>query len=503
MELDLQRTTLEGYQLILDTILTQEEVIESIVPDSYPDVSRIVCAAGEAFLTSKQVNSGSVKVLGTANIHVLYVPEGERSHRSITLNLPFQCVGDHPQIKEADLVHCSVLSVAADARMINPRKLFAKGEIKIVIKVYSKDSRDIACDISGDEGGVLQKLHSECTHHAVAAVLEKPFVFSDTLRQSASKPNMEELLYCQTVPGTIEARYIGKKLVCKGEMMLHALCRSGNETIHTSFELPYSQVLEFEGNFDEGEPDVAVVLKKAECNLNDGELEVSIEALIQATLWSQRKITLLRDLYSTVDSLDVERTGTTICVESERNSSREAARKFCESGIPANQVLNSRVFLSSLTAVPDRTGMEYGTMANVDILYLSEDNSMCSVHYMIPVSCNVEIPEGCICTCRCRPVGEVIAVPVTGGFEVRLEVDFAWRMTKNEDISCVTTVKKCHRARDTEQRPSVILRLVTSEESLWEIAKACRSTIHDICSANELNSESVVPGTILLIPTKR
>ena len=503
MELDLQRTMLEGYQQVFNTVLTQEEVTESIVPDSYPDVSRIVCSVGEAYLTSKQIGSGNVKVIGTARVNVLYVPEGESSPRAITLSLPIQCSGDYPQIKESDMVHCSVLSSSVESRLVNPRKLFIKGEFKINLRIYSRSSAEVVCDLADEKNDTLQKLQMEYKHHTISAVLEKPFLFTDTLRQSASKPVMEELLYCQTYPGTVEGRYIGKKLVCKGEMNLCALYRSGKEIMKASFELPFSQVLELEGNFDEGEPDVAIMLKNVECYLKDGELEVAIEALIQATLWSHHNVVLLRDVYSTAVPMDVERNLNTLCSSADKNSRKEAVRKFCESGIPAKQVLNSTCYLSQLAVQARDGGAEYATDASIDILYLSEDDAMCCVHYTIPVVCNIEFAQGWTCDCSCRPIGEVIAVPVTGGFEVRLEVDFIWQARKYEAVPSVSAVKESKSLAGNEPKPSLVIRRVMEGETLWDVAKSCGATIHDICTANEMTAEVAVPGSMLLIPTKR
>ena len=42
MDMELQPVVLEGYRQVLDTAVTQEETLESIVPDTYPDIARIV-----------------------------------------------------------------------------------------------------------------------------------------------------------------------------------------------------------------------------------------------------------------------------------------------------------------------------------------------------------------------------------------------------------------------------------------------------------------------------
>lgn len=503
MDLNLQHVMLDSYQTVMDTVLTQEETAESIVPDAFPDVSRIICTTGDATLQTKQCGEGSVIIMGTLKLTVLYVPDGDSVPKALTVNLPFRCAGDHPQIDSNTSVHASVLSVQADVRPINPRKLFLKAEVRVCIKAFNRTSQKTAADMADGSNDSLQKQMHQYKDHFIAAVVEKPFLFSDTLRISASKPVIDELLSFRQEPGAVEAKYIGKRMICKGEMVFSALYRSGAELVSTKFEMPFSQILDFEGSVDEGETDVTIALKSTACHLRDGELDVSVEALIQAMLWSQRTVTLLGDVYSTAVTLDVERTGSPICTASQQNSSRESVRKFCESGIPAKQVLSCAVSVNPLIAQRQEDEIQYHTEANVDILYLSEDDALCGVSYTVPASCKVSLPAGCICSCQCHPVGEPVAVPVTGGFEVRLELEFTWRTTKAEMIPCVASVRQSGKQPEVGQKPSVIIRMVSSGETLWDVAKSCGSTIKDICMANELPSESAVPGMVLLIPTRR
>lgn len=502
MDLNLQHAMLDNYQAIMDTVLNQEETAESIVPDAFPDISRIISTTGDAVLQTKQCEDGGVVIMGTSRLTVLYVPEGESTPKTLMVSLPFRCTGDCPRVDSSTSVHAAVLSVRADARMLNPRKLFVKAEVRVSVKAFNRVSLKAATDMAASDDS-LQKQMQQYADHFIAAVVEKPFLFSDTLRISASKPSIEELLsFCQE-PGTVEAKYIGKRLVCKGEMVFSALYRSGGELISAKFEMPFSQILDFDGGVDEGESDVTVALKSAECHLRDGELDVTVEALIQAVLWSQRTVTLLSDVYSTAVPLDVDRAGNPVCTASLQSSSRESARKFCESGIPAKQVLHCMVSLTPLTTQRQEEDVRYSTEANVDILYLSEDDALCSVSYAVPVNCKVNLPVDCHCSCQCRPVGEPVAVPVTGGFEVRLDLEFSWRTTKTELMSCVASVRQSGKKLEVGQKPSVVIRMVSTGETLWDVAKACSSTIKDICAANGLSSECAMPGTVLLIPTKR
>ncbi|MDE6922128.1 MAG: LysM peptidoglycan-binding domain-containing protein, partial [Oscillospiraceae bacterium] len=213
-------------------------------------------------------------------------------------------------------------------------------------------------------------------------------------------------------------------------------------------------------------------------------------------------VELIGDAYCVGRPIDVERAPVRLCTLAERSARREMGRKLCESGIPAKQVLDCAAAVSSLAGAPAEGGMEFTAQVNAAILYLSEDDALCGVETDIPVSCRVDLPEGCECACRCRTVGEATAVPVTGGLEVRFEAEFAWTITREEQAACVTDVKP-GTVESAGPRPSVVIRRVERGEALWDIAKACGSTVDNIRCANTLPGEEAEVGALLLIPARR
>ncbi len=503
MEFDLPCTVLNGYQLILDTSLSQEEITESIVPDACPDVARIIQSVGSVYLSGKHVGEGSATVLGTVSVRVLYMPENDPTPRALNIDVPFQRIVDFPEFTGDTELHITMLSAGSDAQLINPRKLLVRVNINLGLHAYRQKKQGISHDITCSDQYALQKKIGSHTEHLISEVLEKTFSFSDVLHQSSSKPAMDEILSYHTMPGAAEAKYIGNKLVCKGDIKLSVVYRSEDKISSSDFELPFSQILETNCPYNEGEPYILVTLRKVDCSLQEGTAEVSIEAVIQAVLWAQHTVDLLHDVYSTTMLLDVERAACIMCSDIRVNSKHVHGRKFCESGIPAKQILNQHVYVGSLAASADRENREYSVDAYVDLLYLSEDDALCSVSYSVPLSCAVDIPEGYTCCCVCRPAGELTAVPVTGGFEIRLELEFSWCLTKDSTEHYVSRVEKSAAAPISAPRPSLVIRRVGEGDTLWEIAKSCFATVEDICTANAVKADSVEPGSVLLIPVCR
>lgn len=502
MDMELKRVTLEGYRPVAHTMFSQEETLESIVPDAFPDIARVVSASGRAFLKDKELGEGVLRLTGTAKVTVLYIPEGEELPRALEVSIPFQCQRDDPKFHAGCPVLADVQAASADARTINPRKLLARVSVAVWTAAYDRERRELSADLTVGEGEGLQKLIEPRKCCVIPDVAEKGFTFSDVLRPPASRPELEELLLYRAELGTADAKFIGRKLVLKGDVQLSVVYRSGGEICQARFELPYSQILDIGEPPDEAEPEVAVTIKSADCRAREGELEVALELLAQAAVWERRSINLIADAYCVGRPIDVERAPVRLCTMAERSARRELGRKLCESGIPAKQVLDCAASVSSLAGAPAEGGMEFTAQVSASILYLSEDDALCGVEADIPVACRVDVPAGCECACRCRPVGECTAVPVTGGLEVRFEAEFSWSITREEQAACVTGVKPGE-ARDTGPRPSVVIRRMERGESLWDIAKSCGSTVDDIRCANTLPGEEAAAGTLLLIPARR
>ena len=127
---------------------------------------------------------------------------------------------------------------------------------------------------------------------------------------------------------------------------------------------------------------------------------------------------------------------------------------------------------------------------------------MCSVNCTAEAVCEASAADQYSRCWKCRPVGDMSAVAVTGGLEVRFDAEFEWVQTMEEEYSFVCAVHQ-YDEDDGKLRPSVVVRRVTRDETLWDVAKTCGAAVRDICLVNELSSETIIDNTTLLIPTKR
>ena len=188
MELELERTQLNGCKAVLNTTVCHEETLEMIVSDACPDILRICDTEGTALLKSKEAQEGRAAVTGTARAAVLYLPDGAEGMRCIEVNIPFSCGAESALVTGS----CSVVAQprvrSAETRILNPRKVLVKVDLAIDIQVYAPITDSLCTGVSDPESVSAEELTESCRVYLATCIQEKPFTFEDELSLSGGKP---------------------------------------------------------------------------------------------------------------------------------------------------------------------------------------------------------------------------------------------------------------------------------------------------------------------------
>lgn len=506
MEFD--RDTIISYETVAQTTLCQEETQESIVPDACPDILRIVDVCGQATLSGKQAREGAAQVTGMVRACILYQPEGGGGLRRVEVSLPFTCQAEAPGLTERGTVLASPRLRRAEARALNPRKVLLRVDLAVDVTACQPVERPICCGVDNpEEEGVCQRQY-QGEDYQLCAVQEKPFAFSDQVRLQSGSGEAPVLLASRVQPVCTESKLIGTKLIFKGMVELFLLLQEPGGTITSGHEsMPFSQIIEAPSAGEEGDCQVEVEVASFHCEPAPGdsrELEVSLELLAQAMVYSHRPVTLLQDLYSTSHLMEVERENQILCRLGEQSVRPQAVRELLETGEMVRSIVDARLALGQVTQNREGSELVLTVDAWIGVLYLDENELVQCVQRSIPVSCRLDSPENARCSCFCACPGEVFAAPAAGGVEVRFTVEFHCLTTETTAVPSVTSAKLGEaRGAGEGQRPSVVLRMPSPGEELWDIAKAHGTTMEQILQANELEEEALPYGRMLLIPSIR
>ena len=107
MELELERTPLDGYAAVLDTAVSQEETVESIVPDACPDLLAVYDTEGVVCLHRKEAVDGRAELAGVIHALLLCQPDGAGGPQRLEVDLPFTCAAPGPNITPDCRAGCS------------------------------------------------------------------------------------------------------------------------------------------------------------------------------------------------------------------------------------------------------------------------------------------------------------------------------------------------------------------------------------------------------------
>lgn len=108
---------------------TQEQTAEVIVPDSCPDVARIVYTSASVIVRGKECRTGSVLVSGGIRASALCIPEDDSGARTLESYLPFSLRIEHPSVTERTQAVVSAFVRQIDARLIHSRKILIRADL--------------------------------------------------------------------------------------------------------------------------------------------------------------------------------------------------------------------------------------------------------------------------------------------------------------------------------------------------------------------------------------
>lgn len=507
MEVELKRTEIGCFEPVLETTIYREETMEMIVSDACPDILRIVDTESRPCLRQRELSEGGLSLRGTARAVVLYVPDGMDSLWKLEVEVPFQCMLEDAAITSRCRMVAVPQVVSAETRALNPRKVLVRVNLAIAVQIYLPQTLGLCCDIGGQEEWGIQQRLEQRESSMVVCVQEKTFSFSDELTVPGNKPAVSEVLKGRGEVYCSESKLIGNKLIFKGGVTLQLLCRGADATVFQSVhELPFSQIMEVTGGDEDASCQIEVGLTDWSFTLADEEgraLAVSLELMAQAVVRQSQTLSLITDAYSISHQLKAEVQTCQLWRLVEQGSRRQAVREIVETGVMPRTVHDAWMSVTSQSVTREGGHVTLSASVNVTVLYAAEEQEFATVSRQFPVTCQLDCDDSFRVSCFCGS-SELQATATAGGIEVRFAADFRLVVLQSVRVSGISGVNLEEAvSRDASRLPSVVLRQMTGQEALWDIAKAYSTTMEEIMRANDLTGEDVAVGQLLLIPKKR
>ena len=470
-----------------------EQTQEVRLPEGMPDIGRVLCAWGQGTVRSKEWRNEGMTVTGTVQVWALYAPEDGSEPRSMEAELPFTGKWSFPDSKREGVMIVSAAVCHVDARALSSRKMMVRATVGIQAQALEMAQAAVFSPGNLPENvEILQRTYPAVLPREAG---EKQFLVDEDLQLDGIP---RKILACQVQPVVTEQAAAGGRVVFRGDCRVHCLYMDEEDQLRSAdVVLPFAQLSELDRDYDkDATAQVTMAVTNVDAQLMEGTLHLQCGLVGQYVIYERCMLEVTEDAYSPF--MPVEPRMDLLALPMLLEQRQEKVELTTEWETAASRVVDvcgvtmqPTVYREGDTAIIEVPG-------SVQVLYYDEEGNLrCDSRNW---GGRAELMAGENSTVLADLIAMQQPTALIMGEKLRCDSNVTWMMTTTarQEIPMVTGLAVGEREIMDPARPSLILQRM-GEKGLWEIAKACGSTVEAIERANGLQGEPQV-GQMLLIP---
>ncbi len=497
MEIQLKTETLRCFLPVFTEVIAGEYAAETVVPDTMPDIARILDTAAAVFLRERTVADGKITLEGEIHAAILYLGEDGDRIRKLDLRVPWSLSAEDERIRGADVLTAEVRLASATGRALNPRKVGLSAEVAAAVAVY----RDSFVQIpTGTDDPEIQTLTRRQKLGCIAAIREKGFTVTEELSLPAAAGGIDAILCYRTEAAVEETKPVAGKLILQGNVhILMQYLDTDGAPQQERFAVPFSQLMDLP---EEGAEFSRVIIQSDACWLETvqgtyGTSAVHLEThlIAQGLFIAEREIDLLTDAYSVHHPCILKKETAELFGAVRPVVLRETLRDMMETPETPSELLYGR----SEAALPVRREKGVELPVSVRALYRCGEGQLASAGRAVEAEFPLALADGEELMLDAPASGEPYFSLSAGGVEFRLPTELRGVSMERKKLELICGIELDEEAEVLPQdAPSLIL-VRLGDEGLWTLAKRYNSTEELIRAVNP----EAEAGDLLLIPRAR
>ena len=484
------------------------------VPDARPDALSIMKEQGTVQIEEVRLMDGRAGIKGTLEFQLLYAVDGDMPVSEMQGSVSFE---EMIPLSCADRDDELTVNAAIDdlrSELINSRKLGLKAVITLEVSADTVSDGEGAVDIEDGENILCRKKTLDISRLV--------FTGKDTLRVRdewklpGTKDAVGQILYSEFCLGEINTRMNENELQVDGQARVFLIYLSDGEEPEMNF---YENTIPIEGTVECNGCDPGMIAQVTTGIHNrdveikedeDGEsriLDVELVLEFAIKVYGQDQLELLTDFYSTTEKCQplYEDSYFENLIVQNKSRIRISGKISAEEGRVPLQIWNVSGELRIDRKIQQENGVQVEGVVDVSVLYLTEDSRipLVSVKGSLPFSQFVAA-DGLNEESNVWIKGtlEQISGSVTGDKEIEIKavgaIDLiAFEKIEEPIIADFSSEEIDWKVRSRE--PGIVGYVVQAGEELWDIAKRFFTTTDAIMSINQMESDILKEGDILLI----
>ncbi len=494
------------------TVDTDSDVI---VPDTKPDIKKILQVDAFAKMTSSEIQSDRVLVNGNVNFNIIYsADDGTDALHSIKTTTPFTDVvsldGINPKMTGNFETDVSGVSF----KIINGRKFSVKSSVDVWASIGEMISTEYVDNIVDE---CVQVKKSDISFLSNVADHTRKIIVNENIIIPQAENSIAEIIKVSPTVSEFSTKVISNKVILKGELKLNcAYTDAGENDIKiVNSAVPFTEILDVDGIKAEDLCNTRLVVTDNFYNCQEdsnGEIrgiETSTEIKVNIMAMREETLSTVNDCYSTTANLQtqtiVARLPEKICdIDYEETLKTQISINDNEPAISKVYDVFSKAYIEKAEKDGDKF-IVYGTIDNY-VLYITEEKD-------VPIYCvknEIEFSKMFDCGTKTSPDGLVdikvlntsYAINDINNIDLRVNVKVDGIIWNNVDTQIIADVAEDSAPLENDIA-SVTVYFAQENDSLWDIAKKYYTTIDAIRKINEGLDNEIQKGMQILIPKFR
>ena len=497
MDLQFSKSVCQCLRKATCQAVNQEQTQEIRLPDTMPDIGRVLGSWGQVIVRGKEWRGNGMSVTGGVMVWVLYAPEDGSEIQSIEGWIPLQMKWDFPQTQRDGAICVSPLLKAVDARSVSARKIMVRASVSAMGEAQEPMEQDIytPMDVPKDVQLLRRKYPVELPMEAG----EMSFQMEEKLNLPASAPRIHKVVRCNLVPVVAEQKVLAGRLVFRGNGKLQMLYLDPEGNLCTNqWELPFSQFTELDRDYSvNATADIVPIVTGMEMEvLEDGKRLCKMGLSMQYTVYDRQILDLVCDGYSTQRQLMMEKEQLRLPVRLDRHMEEVQLRQNWDM---SGQKIEDLVWYGEQPhGIQEEGTLQWQIPGQFQALYRDDQGQLQGATVRGEMFAEMENdPLNRVDTWLTYPTGPE-GMFMADGAQLTASGTMVCDVFGEEGLTMVTALQLGEPVPLDPHRPSLILRR-TGDSDLWDIAKECGSTVEAICKANAITTEPEA-DTMLLIP---
>ena len=215
-----------------------------IVPDTKPDILKILQVDAVSCVTDKSVENGRAFVSGRVDLKILYIPDKDgETIRSILTSFDYSQPIDNKRIEPDMRLIAESSAERVEFSLLNSRKLRVKTIVGIEFEIVKPETVEIAVDTVDGEDAELKKETINLQNSV--DLCDHDFLIRESIEVPGGQSSIREMLKLDAKIVDTDYKTVTGKIVVKGVAAISALyLADGGRVEFMESELPFTEVLD-------------------------------------------------------------------------------------------------------------------------------------------------------------------------------------------------------------------------------------------------------------------